>query len=481
MLGESTSGAIMGNYSWTVSFDDIDRINQYNRSNGDNQSWNLDSIGNWNTTSGAYSSLSFLENRSHNSTHELTSVTGGPNFTYDLKGNLLNTEYSSLNTSYTWDIDNHLQSYDSIDFSYDAIGRRVSKGNTLFISHGQQVIEEYTQTSLTPTPIYSLARSYIHATYVDDIIAKIEHDTLPPTIHYYHVDRQFNVRGLTSSTGNILELYTYSPYGKQTIINPSNPSALLPVSSYSNNYGFTGRYLDSEVGLWYFRARYFSDELGRFISRDPKGYVDGSSLYTGYFAQLLMVDPYGLKAQGCAGVQAGFQLGGFDRSEGKAIKDKDGEVTGIKLKGLYGSASANVSGEACTTCCEKAPHLEFQGTASIEVTFGYSVASSGFRFSGSNRLGSYDVSAWWGVRSYGEVSGGIQAQITADSCGKMEVQGSGLITGQIGIEAGASGSASFTSNVWWLPSASFTATAAAGVRLGVTFEPTFSCDASECK
>jgi RHS repeat-associated protein len=286
------SGAVVSSYSWTAGFDDIDRVNQYNRSNGDNQSWNLDNIGNWTATSGAYSNLSFLENRSHNNTHELTAVNGN-SLAYDLKGNLLSTEYSS----YTWDIDNHLQEVingSSVTLAYDAIGRRVSKGDTLFVSHGQQVIEEYTQTSSTPTPIYSLTRTYIHATYVDDIIAKIEHDTLPPAIHYYHVDRQFNVRGLTSSTGSILELYAYSPYGKQTIINPSNPSTLLPVSSYSNNYGFTGRYLDSEIGLWYFRARYFSDELGRFISRDPLRYVDGMSLYGGYFAQGFRADPTGL-------------------------------------------------------------------------------------------------------------------------------------------------------------------------------------------
>ena len=39
------------------------------------------------------------------------------------------------------------------------------------------------------------------------------------------------------------------------------------------------------LNLWYFRARYFSDEMGRFITRDPLGYVDGFGLYGGYFAE----------------------------------------------------------------------------------------------------------------------------------------------------------------------------------------------------
>lgn len=63
-------------------------------------------------------------------------------------------------------------------------------------------------------------------------------------------------------------------------------------SSYGNQYGFTGRYLDKETGLWYFRARYYSGSLGRFVSRDPAGYVDGYLLYGGYFIPNAL-DPFG--------------------------------------------------------------------------------------------------------------------------------------------------------------------------------------------
>jgi RHS repeat-associated protein len=57
-------------------------------------------------------------------------------------------------------------------------------------------------------------------------------------------------------------------------------------------YGYTGRRFDSETGLWYFRARYFDSGLGRFISRDPLGYVDGMSTYRGYYIPM-NVDPTG--------------------------------------------------------------------------------------------------------------------------------------------------------------------------------------------
>ena len=40
--------------------------------------------------------------------------------------------------------------------------------------------------------------------------------------------------------------------------------------------------------------RYYHAQLGRFVTRDPIGYVDGFSLYLAYFAPK-GVDPYGLK------------------------------------------------------------------------------------------------------------------------------------------------------------------------------------------
>ena len=43
----------------------------------------------------------------------------------------------------------------------------------------------------------------------------------------------------------------------------------------------------------YFRARYYSPQLGQFISRDPLGYVDGMSQYRAYFVPNGM-DPRGM-------------------------------------------------------------------------------------------------------------------------------------------------------------------------------------------
>ena len=44
----------------------------------------------------------------------------------------------------------------------------------------------------------------------------------------------------------------------------------------------------------YFRARYFDTDQGRFINRDPLGYVDGMGLYNGYFIPRGL-DPFGFE------------------------------------------------------------------------------------------------------------------------------------------------------------------------------------------
>jgi len=64
-------------------------------------------------------------------------------------------------------------------------------------------------------------------------------------------------------------------------------------SQKQNPYGFTGRRYDAETsisnagqldptvpGLWHYRNRMYSSTLGRFIQRDPAGYIDGYNLYT---------------------------------------------------------------------------------------------------------------------------------------------------------------------------------------------------------
>ncbi len=50
-------------------------------------------------------------------------------------------------------------------------------------------------------------------------------------------------------------------------------------SSYVNAYAYTGRQLDAETGLYYYRARMYSAQLGRFASRDPIAHEMSGGFY----------------------------------------------------------------------------------------------------------------------------------------------------------------------------------------------------------
>jgi RHS repeat-associated protein len=111
-------------------------------------------------------------------------------------------------------------------------------------------------------------------------MSKITPTGAKSTFYYLH-NQQFSVYALLNSTGAIAERYQYSSYGHPTIEAPNG--TIRTVSAQENTYMYTGRNQDAETGLQYFRNRYYSDSNGRFISRDPIGYVDGFNLYRGYF------------------------------------------------------------------------------------------------------------------------------------------------------------------------------------------------------
>jgi RHS repeat-associated protein len=85
---------------------------------------------------------------------------------------------------------------------------------------------------------------------------------------YYFADRQGNVLAVTDHFGAIEQHFFYTPFGVELEGDPSG-----------NPFRYTGRRYDAETGLYYYRARYYDADLGRFLQVDPVGYADQWNLY----------------------------------------------------------------------------------------------------------------------------------------------------------------------------------------------------------
>ena len=176
-------------------------------------------------------------------------------------------------------------------YRYDAFNRRVASfadtnGDesddivTYQVYGGQaawQMLAEYDGAD----DAANLLRSYVYGLYIDEVVSMRDHAT--DDDYFYHQDDLFSVYALTDADGVVVERYDYGDYGQVSIMAANGtPRA---ESAYDNRHAFTGRLLMPELTLddgsqiLEYRHRYMHTATGRFVQRDPLGYVDGMNLH----------------------------------------------------------------------------------------------------------------------------------------------------------------------------------------------------------
>ena len=173
-----------------------------------------------------------------------------------------------------------------LDFDNDTV--KMLGWKQVYYSSASQALEERVGSEA------DAASQYVwNLGYVDDLVLRDRDTDSSGSVDerlYSLPDLRFSVMALASSTGAIVERFKYDAHGVVSVLDSAFASRTD--SNYDWEFRHTGRRTDLETGLQFFRARYYSPELARFISRDPLGFVDGMSLYRAYFVPGGM-DPFG--------------------------------------------------------------------------------------------------------------------------------------------------------------------------------------------
>ncbi len=385
------------------------------------QDWVLDGLGNWSEQSITKLGATELEGRldtNFNEYFEIDLDPGNPPLPverdHDDNGNLLNDG----RLGYRWDYSNRLVQICRLDpsdtdgaddilgteddcaapaaqviaqYVYDAKNRRIRKdvqnagsldGVTDFYYADWQVLEERG----VPGPPDEAVRQFVYGVYIDEplVMDQVAAGAPEPTRFFYHQNTLSSTFGLTTvasgatSDGDLVEGYQYDAYGTPTVIDPGANGEIdgggddfikiAESSAVRNPYSFTGRRLDVETGIHYYRGRKYDAQSGRFLGRDPADDIlTRLSLYEYVHSNpISMLDPFGDEA--CKDIEC--QKLGFGKYQGKGKCPKKLKKHTVLPRGsstldiavLYGldfasaclSASEHAEREANDYCDENA-------------------------------------------------------------------------------------------------------------------------------
>jgi|GEM_PF-268111 len=324
--------------------------------------WSLDALGNWESVvkdTDGDGTADVTDTRTHNAANEIVSGTDAGAVGYDAAGNqTLIARPGNAAASYTasYDAWNRLVELSDpatsdtlFTYAYDGFNRRtqqaaytggvVANTREFFSSTADQVLEErVTDGNSTDR----LDRQYVWdpVGYVDALVLQDRDTTGNGTLderRYALTDERGSVVALTDTAGTVTQRFRYDAYGKQTALNADFTADTDGVVDGALAYGFQGLHRDAS-GLTYNRARYWHEDLGRFISRDPAGYPDGLNGYAGYHVLGGGVDPSGLAMEPYPTTTQLLNLAG-------SVLNNDGLPEGLKGAVLQTLMTSGASGQ----------------------------------------------------------------------------------------------------------------------------------------
>ena len=272
-------------------------------------------------------------------------------FTYDNEGNLILAVERGTNqrTEYEYDHRNRLTSVTIRDsegvvtsraeYEYDALDRRIAKtvdpdgdldeGEETFkrsyLYTDDDVLIEWLDSDVSDATPTAIDSTYLMGPGSDQLLAWETADD----VYWALSDHQGSVREVTSPSGLVVDSVVLSSFGQ--ILDRTDPEIPL-------RYFFTGREYDSETGFYFYRARYYDPQVGRFISMDPLSFAAGDSNLYRYVGNhpTSATDPTGMQESGIA-VSQGV-VSSNERFTGKLNELRDPTPWEVFKAGVYEDA-----------------------------------------------------------------------------------------------------------------------------------------------
>ena len=243
----------------SYGYDATDRLTSasYNNLTQRPESYAYDSVGNRTSSqlSASYGYQPF---------NRLTNTTTA-SYSYDTNGNLISRTDSSGTTQYSWDFESRLKQVSLpngkfVTYKYDALGRRIQRApnsgvSTNFIYDGQDVVRDLNSDGSTV--------DYLNGPGIDNKLRLTDSRLAATGPLYFLQDHLGSTVALTNSLGVVSSQMNYDAFGN------------LTTGASLTRYTYTGREFDSDTGLYYYRARWYDPQVGRFISEDPIGLAGG--------------------------------------------------------------------------------------------------------------------------------------------------------------------------------------------------------------